>query len=383
VRSDGSRTTADGVLARYARALRTLAPLLAWGVAPLAVTLFGLAVSLQNHPHFGGDFHAAFWPAGQDVLHGRSPYVGASDPSIAKAIAFVYPAPAAMAFAPLAAMPRAVADAFFVILQFASVAAALQLLGVRDWRVYGVAYLWAAVVSGWLTGNVTLSLVLGLAAAWRWRDRPGVSGALVGLIVAFKLFLWPLGIWLLATRRYGSLAWAAGTGAAVTVIAWAILGFDEIRRYDRLVWALVDELRNRGFTLMSLSQDLLGSRTPGYALAIALAFAAATACMTFGRRGDDRRSLTAAVAIALLVTPLVWLHYFALFLVPVALAAPAFGSIWKLPLAFWLCVAGARRPETWQVVAALLTMALLVRALLCSTARNGLLPGTPPTAGRN
>jgi alpha-1,2-mannosyltransferase len=345
-------------------ALRTLLPWLLWLAAPLALTASGLAVSLQNHPHFGGDFHAAFWPAGHRVLHGLTPYVDPSAPQVARATAFVYPAPAAVLFAPFALIGRDLADALFVGMQLVAVALTLRLLAVRDWRVYGAAYLWAAVASGWLTGNVTLMLVLAVAAAWRWRRRPAVCGALVGLVVAFKLFLWPLGLWLLATRRIGALGWAVAVTLVLSLVGWAVLGFAELHRYERLVQALVDALQNRGYTLMSLTRDLSLGRTSGYAVAVAVGAALALWALVAGRRGRDAQALTLSIAIALLVTPLVWLHYFALFLVPVAIVSPRLSRLWVLPWAYWLCVAGARRPETWQLVVALATTAALVAMLL-------------------
>jgi hypothetical protein len=120
-------------------AFRNVLPWLAWLVAPLAVTASGLAVSLQDHPHFGGDFHAAFWPAGHRVLHGLTPYVDPTAPQVAKATAFVYPAPAAVLFAPFALIGRDLADALFVGMQLVAVALTLRVLEVRDWRVYGAA----------------------------------------------------------------------------------------------------------------------------------------------------------------------------------------------------------------------------------------------------
>jgi hypothetical protein len=65
----------------------------------------------------------------------------------------------------------------------------------------------------------------------------------------------------------------------------------------------------------------------------------------------------------------VWLHYFALFLVPVAITSPRLSRLWVLPLAYWLCVAGARRPETWQLVVALATTGVLVAMLVDSGGR--------------
>src|SRR3954452_8922623 len=331
----------------FVAAFRNLRPWLMWAVLPLALTASGIAASLSDTPnYFGGDFHLAFWPAGHRVLHGVSPYLDPSAPQVARATAFVYPAPAAVLFAPFALIEHRLADWLFVLMQLGAVALILRLLAVPDWRVSGAAYLWAPVASAWVTGNVTLLLVLAVAAAWRWRARAGICGALVGFVIAFKLFLWPLMLWLLGTRRYRAAAWAAGIGIALNISGWAILGFDELRRYERLVHALVEALQNRGYTLMSLSQDFGLGRGAGYAVALTLGAAAAAWCIVLGRRGRDAQALTLAIAIALLVTPLVWLHYFALFLVPVAIASPRLSPLWVVPLAYWLCVAGARQPET-------------------------------------
>ena len=44
-------------------------------------------------------------------------------------------------------------------------------LGVRDWRCYGLLLLWPPVISAVQTGNVTLWFALAAALAWRFRDR--------------------------------------------------------------------------------------------------------------------------------------------------------------------------------------------------------------------
>src|SRR5262249_742851 len=49
-------------------------------------------------------------------------------------------------------------------------------------------------------------------------------------------------------------------------------------------------------------------------------------------RGSDRLTLAAAVVIALIASPIVWLHYLALLLVPVALTRRSLDWVWLLPL---------------------------------------------------
>ena len=55
--------------------------------------------------------------------------------------------------------------------------AILFVLGVRDWRCYGLVLLWPPVISAIQTGNVTLWFALALALAWRFRDRTLASSA--------------------------------------------------------------------------------------------------------------------------------------------------------------------------------------------------------------
>ena len=49
----------------------------------------------------------------------------------------------------------------------------------------------------------------------------------------------------------------------------------------------------------------------------------------------DRRSLTLVLAAALVLTPIVWQHYLALLIAPIALARPRLSPLWALPLAAW------------------------------------------------
>jgi hypothetical protein len=47
----------------------------------------------------------------------------------------------------------------------------------------------------------------------------------------------------------------------------------------------------------------------------------------------DRRSLTLVIAAALVLTPILWLHYLVLLFVPIALARPRLSGLWFVPLA--------------------------------------------------
>ena len=89
------------------------------------------------------------------------------------------------------------------------------------------------------------------------------------------------------------------------------------------------------------------------------------AVVVVGRQGDARTSFILAVAASLAFTPVVWLHYFALLLVVVALAQPRLGFVWLVPLGLFV-TPGSGDPTPFQTTAtftiAALTVVLAVRA---------------------
>jgi hypothetical protein len=346
---------------------------LVWGALPAALTAFTFA-SPARHVHFAGDFHYAFWPAAQRVLHGMSPYVDPSSPAVTHATAFVYPAVAAVLLAPFGLLPHGAGDITFAVLNIVAALLTLRVLEIRDWRLYGLAMLSAAVYSGWTLANVSLMLALGLALCWRYRERPAVAGTLVALLVSVKLFLWPLALWLLATRRYAALAYAVACAIALNLAAWAVLGFDELGRYTRLLHALDIAEEDRGFSLVSLARHAGLGRTESYAVMLVLAAGVCVALLALGRRGRDLPALALATGLCLLATPIVQLHYFALLAVPLAVARPRLSAAWSLPLVIWIC--GSTRPLTWQVAAALLLAGAMVAIAMRS------LPVRQPPGGR-
>jgi alpha-1,2-mannosyltransferase len=343
-------------LAAYRAAARKIVPVFAFGVFPALLTIFALYTEARLHK-FTGDYYYAFWPAAHSVLHGMTPYVDPSSPLVARSMAFVYPAVAAVVMAPLALLPRVLGDQLFTLIDIAAVLATLRVLNVRDWRLYGVALLWPAVFSGWYTSNVTLLLGLGIALAWRYRERPAVSGVLIALVISFKVFLWPLGVWLLATRRYRASAYALASGIAFNAIAWATLGLGELHRYANLLHALTAVEGRRGYSVIAFALNRGIDRPAAYALTFALVAVGIVFCFAIGRRGDHEVALAIAIAVCLVATPLLWLHYFALLLVPLAITRPRLRPIWLLPLVTWFYP--PVRPASWQVLIAVAVAAAL------------------------
>ena len=87
--------------------------------------------------------------------------------------------------------------------------------------------------------------------------------------------------------------------------------------------------------------------------------------MVAARRGQERQAFVLAVAAALLLTPIVWLHYFALLLVVVALARPTLSLVWFVPLAM-VVTPGSGQPTPFETSATLAIAAATVGLSLWS-----------------
>ena len=60
------------------------------------------------------------------------------------------------------------------------------------------------------------------------------------------------------------------------------------------------------------------------------------AAIWWGRREQEVRSFTLAVAASLALSPVVWLHYLTLLIAPLGLARPRFSALWLLPIVLWV-----------------------------------------------
>ena len=308
------------------------------------------------------------------ALGGHSPF-SIADPSVlGHNDQFVYPPITALFIAPFAALPDEAGRAAVFLLTLVCVPLALRLLGVRDWRCYGIAVLTAPVLNAVSLGTLSSVLLLGVAAAWRYRDRRHVAAATTAVTGVAKLFVWPLFVWLLATRRLRTAVEAGAVALLLLVGGWAAIGFAGLRSYPRLLHVLSQVEAVQSFSLVGLLRVHGGIAT---ALTVLLA-AAVVAGVVLAARGEDgdRRSLAVAVAGTLLATPVLWLHYLVLLFVPIALTRPRLSALWFAPLAFWVTPLAHSDGSVWRTCFVLAVAALIVlRALLPSGAAAAQRPG--------
>jgi hypothetical protein len=310
------------------------------------------------------DFETAFYGASEAVVHGQNPYPPLDDSVLARGLSYVYPPLTALVTVPFTVLPRGAAGFLAILLLTVAVAGILFLLGVRDWRCYGLAYAWPPVYSAIQTGNLTIPLALLAALAWRFRTRSTAAGAAVAVALAAKLFVWPLSIWLAATRRYAAAAVSVVGGFALLVVSWAAIGFDGLRDYPDILRRLEELLAPESYSVYALALDLGVPSEPARVLWIAVGAVLVLGVVVLGRRGDDRRAFTLALAATLACTPLVWLHYFALLLVAVAIAEPRLSVVWFVPLAMYFSTAthnGTTLQNALTIGAAALTVVVALR----------------------
>ena len=353
----------------------SVSPVIAWprvvrfasivfcGLLP-AVTLVALFATTVQDDAIAFDFRP-FYSAAEAVLDGASPYPTADDPLTAQSGAYVYPPLIAILTVPFTVVPVEAAGLLMMALLAAAALAIPFVLGVRDWRCYGVMFLWPPVLSAIQTGNVTLLLGLCAALVWRFRERMLPSSASLGVTLAAKFFLWPLIVWLAATRRLAAAGLAFALGVGLLLVSWAAIGFAGLVDYPDLMRRLDESIGLDSYTLHIVALDLGAPEALARVIWFACGAVLLAGVIMLGRRGDERAAFMVAIAAALALTPIVWLHYFALLLVVVALAQPRLGYVWFVPLAF-VVTPGSGQPtpfETgWTLAVAVLVVALALRA---------------------
>ena len=285
---------------------------------------------------------AIFLKAAEDVRSGDSPYIDPEDVSEEAPAPYVYPPLLAIVLIPATALPDDVggsspAGVLVSLLLIACVVGTLLVLRVRDWRCYPVALLYPATLENVEYGALGPVLGLLVALAWKYRDRAGASAAAIGSTVVLKLFLWPLLVWLAATRRWSAALGAAAVAVGLALASWAVIGFRGLADYPELLRRLSDLEAENSYSAFAIlvaigAPDILARVVVLAAAGVLLGLAWRVARSGATADEGDRRSLTLALAAGFVLTPILWLHYLVLLLVPIALARPRLSALWFAPL---------------------------------------------------
>lgn len=283
-----------------------------------------------------------FLRAGQAVLHGHDPYSSTHSETIRTNAAFVYPLAVAWWFAPLATLGSAGHLVYAI--------ASLLAIGVACWWarpgqpvIAALVMLSSCAVIGLQDGSVNPWLLLGLIAAWRWRDRPVAAGVIVAALIVCKLFLWPVLGWLLLSRRYRASAVSAAVAGIVLVAGWTF-GPLGSRGYATMLHVLSGLEAPHAASLSGLLIHWHASLGLASVIAtgIALVLLAGAGYQLHQRSvGGGREILVfgTAVVAALFASPIVWHHYYLLLAAPLLLATRSAWPFVVLSLASWAAAA--------------------------------------------
>jgi hypothetical protein len=320
-----------------------------------------------------------FYVAAQAILDGRDPYVPTADSTALWGGPYPYPPLPALLATPLTALPFQTAGLLVMGVLVCVALAIPYVLGVRDWRCYGLLLVWPSTIQAIQTGNVTLWFALAAAVAWRLRDRRLPPAASIGLTLAAKFYLWPLVVWLAATRRVVAAALAAAIGALLLLGSWAVIGFAGLTGYPALLRRLEEAVGPDSYTVYVVGVDMGLPSQLARAVWLGVGVGLLVLLVVLSRRGDERSAFVVAIAASLALTPVVWLHYLALFLVVIALAQPRLGLLWFLPLGMVLTPGAGHPPPlqtAWTVALAATIVALSLRSTLAESGAPA--PGRPP-----
>jgi hypothetical protein len=270
---------------------------------------------------------------------------------------------AAYLFVPFTFLPNVLAGLIATLLVAACVPAALLVLGVRDWRCHAVAFLSMPIVAGMQSANLTLPMMLGLAVLWRYRDRRMLVALTAGFLVALKLFLWPLLLWLIAARRYRAAAVGLAATVAFVFLPWAGLGFAGLHDYPHLLSTVSHREGAQSYSLAALVHFVVPSWTASVAVELVAGAGVLVAAFLAGRRHRDRDAFALAIVAILALTPLLEIHYFAFLFVVIALYRDRLSAAWLVPLLMWGAPeknngSGSARVHVLLVAAAVLALVL-------------------------
>lgn len=319
-----------------ADALRRVLTLLLFAALPVCVAIAMFAFAWSDGS-LSVDFHNELYPEAKLLLHWTNPFPEpGSDLSYGHNL--IWPPVAAFLVAPFTILPPGGADWAIALVGLGCFMASLRLVGVRDWRVFGVFALWPQVIAEIRVSHLTPVLCLLLAVAWRYRDTRFAPGLAVGLAGAIKFFLWPIGVWLAAIGKVRELV-VAGALAGLSLLL--VLPFTGLHTYFRVLSELGRTFDQDSYSPFGFLVQIGAPEAVARAVTLVLGAAILVGCWR-------RASFGLAVAAALVLSPIVWLDYYAVAAIPLAVVRPRLSAVWFAPLATWgLLSAGVGVGNGW------------------------------------
>ena len=332
----------------------------AWLAMGIYIAGLGISATLRAQ----GDFNV-YYRAGHRVLRGLAIYPPADSDR------FLYAPVFAILFAPLAALPRHLAQfVFFAVNAFSLIelilGAGVILFG-RERRLPAALIVVPVLLSFRFIGNniehgqinlPTLALIV-WAIIYAGESRDGLAGLMLAAAILIKPFAVLAALHLAIRRRFGALGWAVAAGIALIVVPIVIFGphgwIDQTGAYLNAVASMTNRYRmmltNQSAVsavarLMSLraGDGAETSAAPTIA-AMGLEIILVTAVSLWDAISSERGNLASRLALCGLfclmpsIAPISWKSYYAAMLVPyMALTA----ALWtdrdrgeRAPISVW------------------------------------------------
>ena len=202
-------------------------------------------------------------------------------------------------------------------------------------------------------GNVGVLLVLPMAMAWRWLDKPLGSVALA-VTISVRPSTGALLVWQLLRRRWRVAAVTIGAGLLLVLSTLPFVGIDGYRDYLDVLGNMVtpgagSENRDLGATLATLGFD---GRWIDLVRLVSIGLGAGF--ILLGLRRDRELGFMITLAASMLLVPLMWEYYLIMLALPLALMAQRWRPLVLLVLTLsWL-------PSAFAPALLLLTLVLLL-----------------------
>ncbi len=271
-------------------------------------------------------------------LAGRSPYPTIGSASVYSGSSFVYPYLVSWLFVPFAALPVRLAEELFVVVSIVAYLIGLKLIGVKSNFLVISLVLSSVSIISFQMGTLNPILFLAIAATWKFRDKPIVSGLFVAISVSTKLFLLPLLLFLVFTKRLRAFAAACTLSGGVLGFGF-LIGPLSAAGYYHLLTQLARHEGGQGYSLAALLGGLAVGTTSAVILAIASSVVIFFLALTIAEPERRQQGIfLVAVVSSLIVTPIMWASYLPL-LIP-AIATQDLRRNWLIFLgpASWILV---------------------------------------------
>ena len=342
-------TTPGSVLTEPA--IRRTAELFFLGVLPVLALVLALA-AYAGDDRLALDFHHEVYRQADAVVHGRAMSTTRQTQTSPTARTSLWPIAAVLPVVPLTALPPDVADWLATALVLAAlVARAVAARGPRLARIRR-----RPPLAGRDRGGPDRQRLASAHAARRGhvalprprgdrRNRARLRRSRSSCSSGPSSYGWR------SSAGARAAAVAAATAAASLLL---LLPFTSIADYVRLLRNLGRTFEHDAYTPFALLTDFGVPDTAARAMTVALGLAVLGLAWR-------RRSLGLALAAALVLSPIVWRHFFVLLMVPLALSRPRFDAVWLIPIGLWVGD-GTLNGAPWQTatVLALVTLTFVL-----------------------